>query len=821
MSTDRLLDVFIGVAPQPGMIEATQEAIKTAVTNIKQMFGEIPSQANAAANNATRALANAGGGAASARGSRNQTGLVPEFEAAKRLAQDLQQELQVVARVIRSTGAEDLTNSLQQMTDFLRRIQTNISRQRADQDVLGVRTSLDLLEDFRQQLAQLQTQSKITLDVRGQFDTAAAEARQAINDERIRNRLAESLVRGTPSGDIRKQLLEARAILQALEQEVKDLSVAFDGTEDSVTRLRASTAAFRDATQGLAEIQTQAKAAGPSFNSLTNNAYQLGQAIEDFSVGYTLNGFAGGVRGAANNVAFLLNNLVQADFVQGKINEKWKNALPILSGIGSAVLVTIVPALAEWLESLNDIEQEFKNIENSVNAITADRGIEDSINRSTEAVREFARNAGSVSEISQKILSIRSDVVTLQEEIVGSVRALAGQEVFQDFTKGIDEFQKKLDAVKTSLSGQRALAGNEVPELLRGFIPQQSALDDLTVNRIPEVQGLQDAIGRVSKALKDVREQGATGVISTDALREATNSLRDLGEFAAQAKDPSTKLAESLELADGVAESLEKNVGTLAGAIDDLTAKSREAERAQQDMADAIIFSQNAVRRLVEDSRLELEVLQGRVPETATFIRQLQRASEASKRLQDSIAELARKELLPQGLADRAIANQQEATSLENRIALTERLNSIKEKLTASEERISSLNERQLNDQKSQLTTLEQFTQSLQSNALSVFSREEAERKKLDESLKNEVLERQKLIDSINRLNQAYDAAGNPERLARIDMRADRFSVEPIGAFKGQDYAKAWMEPILRQMVIEQNKTTKAVEIKDTTPRAR
>ena len=39
-----------------------------------------------------------------------------------------------------------------------------------DQDVLGVRQSLDLLRDFRQQLQALQTRSAVTLDLRGQFD---------------------------------------------------------------------------------------------------------------------------------------------------------------------------------------------------------------------------------------------------------------------------------------------------------------------------------------------------------------------------------------------------------------------------------------------------------------------------------------------------------------------------------------------------------------------------------------------------------------------------------------------------------------------------
>ena len=179
MSTDRLLDVFVGVRPDAQLLAATEQAIEDSVNRIRGMFGAMQNQSAAAAQNAAnilnginagRGAGGAGGGGGSRGGRGGQTGLVPEFEQARRLAQDLQQELQVVARVIRATGAEELTNSLQQMTDFLRRIQTDVGRQRSDQDVLGIRQSLDLLQDFRQQLQALQTRSEVTLDLRGQLD---------------------------------------------------------------------------------------------------------------------------------------------------------------------------------------------------------------------------------------------------------------------------------------------------------------------------------------------------------------------------------------------------------------------------------------------------------------------------------------------------------------------------------------------------------------------------------------------------------------------------------------------------------------------------
>lgn len=854
MESDKLLDVFVGVRPDDTMIKATEDALKATAENIRKMFGDMNSTAVADARSAANQInaiaqqaaqrsaaaaaaaapggggAGGGGGGSGSRSAGANGPNVSAFEAAKRLAEDLNEQITVMKSAISTIGVDRLTGEFRQMEAFIDRIAVVIDRQRKDGDILGITSTSQRLRELEQQLRAFQTRAVLAGDARQDFNVLVGESNKAIQEERIRNKLATSLIRGLPSGETRTQIVGLSAEVQKAEREVKRLQKAFDGTAESVERLKTATVIFKESAAALGEAQDTARQQGASFNTLTNNAYQLGQAIEDAAVGFSLNGFAGAVRGAANNVAFLLNDMSKIPAVQKQVASLFgvtettaKNLVPLVAGIGSALAITVLPPMIEWLESLNDIEQKFIDIKNSVNAITKDRGTEDAINRTTESLRDFARNAESVTEISKKILSIRSEIVTLQEEITGSVRAFGQQDVFQGFTKGIDEFRAKLDSVTETLSKQNQVfndfakiqgpLGGDPSQIERGFAELNAITSDVT--------GLQNSIRSVSQAIAQVRAEGDQGIVSTDSLREATKSLRELQEFVTKAADPTSELFDTLDLGDGVAEKLSENVDTLTGAIEDLTNKSREAERAQQDMADAIIFSQNAVRRLVDDSQLELEALQGLVPESATFLRQIERASEASKRLQESIRGIADRGFLAKDLADRAIANEQEATSLQNRIALTERLNSIKEKLTASEERISSLNERQAKDQRSQLTTLEQIAQSVQSNALSVFAREEAERKKLDESLKNEVLERQKLIDQMRVLNEAYANESNPavmQRLSRIP--ANRYPVDAPGFSKDRDFARAWLEPLLRDVIAKQSDTAKEVREKDMSPRA-
>ena len=65
MSTDRLLDVFVGVQPDAQLLAATEQAIQDSVNRIRGMFGAMQNQSAAAAQNAANILngINAGRGA--------------------------------------------------------------------------------------------------------------------------------------------------------------------------------------------------------------------------------------------------------------------------------------------------------------------------------------------------------------------------------------------------------------------------------------------------------------------------------------------------------------------------------------------------------------------------------------------------------------------------------------------------------------------------------------------------------------------------------------------------------------------------------------
>jgi hypothetical protein len=49
-----------------------------------------------------------------------------------------------------------------------------------------------------------------------------------------------------------------------------------------------------------------------------------------------------------------------------KMAEKFSTALPFVAGIGSALAITVVPAMIEWLATLDDVEIKLLDIQDRI-----------------------------------------------------------------------------------------------------------------------------------------------------------------------------------------------------------------------------------------------------------------------------------------------------------------------------------------------------------------------------------------------------------------------------------------------------------------------
>jgi hypothetical protein len=189
-------------------------------------------------------------------------------------------------------------------------------------------------------------------------------------------------------------------------------------------RLAAADAAQKRQLKGWARIREAVQSASQQSAGLNNVIFQGAQAIEDFGVGFQLGGLQGGIRGAANNIGFILNQLSQ----QGKISP----FVGAFTTIGLTIGSTIIPAIMEW----TGLQQELdKLIEDQNQRLQEGRDLRSS---QTEELRAQL-------DLEQQLASAKS-----QEEVTRSTASLKAKELENDLQLAEN------DAVRENLAKRRA-----------------------------------------------------------------------------------------------------------------------------------------------------------------------------------------------------------------------------------------------------------------------------------------------------------------------------------------------------------------------------
>ena len=487
-----LLDVFINVRPDLNIMQESERIIDeyvqriiTNVTAVTQATANTTAQVTAQLNQARQALrggAGGGGAGGGAGGAASPAGgqdpILRQFELMKREAQDLQKVMAALRTVISSIGDEALQAQLKGLSDLLNRLQTDISRTRQDRNILSEQ---ELQEAYDQQAESLARIAERMRDIEAAtIRRAEAEDRlreiqnlenQIRTQENIRDQFAQSRIRGLPSAKDRDEILRIRELIKTAQAEFDQAVREFDGTAEALERVRrafenlngplnATGTDLANNVEGLSgyrralsDIQGQLQESNVSMNTLANNAYQLGQAFEDAAVGYQLNGIAGAVRGAANNVAFLINDLSRLPQIQALFNERLRTAIPLLAGIGSAAAIIVLPALIEWLESLDDIKGEYIDIASLIEQRFSDLSLQASLNLRGSDSDRFLQDAKDITEIVEKLRDLDVEAKKLQENLRANLQSIGEQNVFQVFTRDIETLRQAFVDLESSFGG--------------------------------------------------------------------------------------------------------------------------------------------------------------------------------------------------------------------------------------------------------------------------------------------------------------------------------------------------------------------------------
>lgn len=704
---ETLLDAFVAIRPDPNFMQAIDGMADEAIARLMQRMGSatIPAPRMAPLN-----PGGGGGAGGGGRGGGQENALAEEYRVARRAVQDLE----IALRQFKGeAGSANLDAELRRAANELEDLRVQLQRGAQDADPLGLEGVPAQLADIEARFERLGANVDIARGLRDQFNELKEQASRSIFEGRLRAGVAQSQIRGLPDADIRQAIVAQTAAIRQQEDEVRRASAAFDGQADSVNNLRVALGNLRTAQDALAETQANAAETGRSFNTLSNNAYQLGQAIEDAAVGFSLNGFAGAVRGAANNVAFLLNDLSRLDSIQRAFGPRWAQQIPLIAGIGSAIAITVLPPLIEWLESLNDIESRFEDISDLVNRDFSDiqfrvglQGSEREFARSIERARDLrdvlqqlgdvAQQSGDKADDLQRLFSglDESDVLSGTLNQLREVGAL-----FEARRKSLQDIVDVTGRLPDGGPASGLLGTRETEERLKRDLEQ---LKDL---------GKQvETATRLYENLKLARENGIAGTSDPQQLRETVKQFQDL-------KSSVEATFKSLDLADE--EAAAKFTATLTSVqdvINELSRASQEIESFSRQLTNGLTAAQTKIAEFSDVQEVIRRQIAGTANDQSLFTLEVTRSSQQFQSLIEKIR-AARLELAPtaelRGLVNQEADAAREALRIETETELLLRQKEVRDQLIKATERQNNENRR------SSLTNFEQYAQQLQKSVLS------------------------------------------------------------------------------------------------------
>lgn len=796
-SDDSLLDVFVRILPDP-RYEADMQA---AIDKTKAMFGKL----NVSAGGGT----GSGGGGGSSGGSSGSNDLAERYRAALRAAEDLARETRRIKTLFGDLRDADWTRQFTLAKEELTELQVQMRRGGQDADPLALEQTLERLELVRQRLNELSVQST---GRRFTGRNVASEFQNIVDQESvnrpnfgIEHQLRLQRLQGLDFGE-KNRLNELTAEAKRAQVQFDALRRTFDGSEEALDRVVAATTRLSTARQSLSEMTEIAGRTTRSFNTLSNNAYQLGQAVEDAAVGFSLNGFAGAVRGSANNIAFILNDLSRMESVQSRIGKGWSNALPLIAGIGSALAILVLPKLIEWLESLNDIETKTKDISAELQRSFSEQGFEVNLSVGEAGFSRSIESAQTVKEILESMKGLgdqASDTKLKLQGVFEGFQESGGLEKIRDSLRevtGLVTDQLALIEQLRASTGPSALIENPIEELLGPFGT------DTSVKAQSRLKEIAEAIGEVSQQIETASLNSKDGVFDPDQLAKTEKLLFSITESV-------TEFAKQADLGnDKFAEDFGKNIEQVRQQLESMRDDAKEVQSLLGQQLEAGI--QGALAKTSElNARLVIqnEIVRGSSDAHKLLLFDINEEAKAYQKLIDVLIQTSEAGGRRVSQAEEDALRGSGASEIATK--LLEEQEEISDKRVSAEEKIKDLLDKQNAARRSSNIELDSYISKLQSNALS--GEKDTTKKAIDEQLKI-------VFDETRRAN-AFNQAISDAR-GQVDFRPQandpRFATDV-----GQPQAMLdILNSIKEEMALNNRKTdetTKAVDNVNMVPRAK
>lgn len=533
-----------------------------------------------------------------------------------------------------------------------------------------------------------------------------------------------------------------------------------------------------------------------SFNSLQNNMFQLGQAFEDAAIGFELNGITGAVRGASNNIAFLINNLSTTAGFQKQVADlfpvigaKASLIAPLVASIGTAIGIVVIPRLVEWLESLNDIESQVEDVSARIDQILDDarQGIRIELDTTNfqrgvselddvKSVLERIRDLGQQTE--DQINSLRKEIAAFTTGEAGRLLSRnlfgeggrPGEGFLATINSQIDKRAKELEA---TLRRIRRIPGPGGDEIVNSQVIKRE-----TDAANADLRGLESQFLRAQSAVQKLRAESEQGIFNAEEIRNSRDLITRLIAELSGDTESGRALIKKFDLVDP--ETIPRTIKDLETLQKNLDAFQEQAAEISKARAKQFqIGFDTAVKKteeLAQKQQILRRQLEGTADQESLFLFDVAKVSAEFEQLVEDSIKLAEN-------AGASVEKIQKYKDILERSDITDRQNQILEsqkdiieQIREKRERIADLMQKEEEaNRRSRQIDLERYAAGLQESVLSIENKTTKDNTDAVQELTDAIrelefraLQRQSLFDVISAPDQGTLPSSRPFRLNQI-----------------------------------------------------
>ncbi len=267
--------------------------------------------------------------------------------------------------------------------------------------------------------------------------------------------------------------------------------------------------------------------------------------------------------------------------------------MPLIAGIGSALAITVLPALVNWLESLNDIETKFSDISSRITRNFSDLKFRVDLEADE---RRFRRTIDQAKELQDVLNSLRDVAQSGEDKKIDLQKLFGDPRVLKDQKDAIQQLWMRESSQRTNLLSR-------IDCSLKTFnLDLVMLMLGNSFKNLKNLEQVNDSLKQIFLNVRDVQSEGQKGIFDVEKLNRISDDFFKIEGVYKVLKDSDLANPEQVD-------SLKATIEALRSTVEDYRKAAQELESFNNQLVQGLEAARRKTRELAQEQILVAGVI--------------------------------------------------------------------------------------------------------------------------------------------------------------------------------------------------------------------